>query len=104
MRDRSGQGIKFNRSLITTYLKRTKKVKEFIPCLHLKGISMGEMQPTLEKLLGEGALGFITPAAIVGVSWVVFLRRDAKTKTAYGGQLAIMVILFRIELDAKLFL
>ena len=57
VRDRSRQGIKFNSTLIPPYLKRTKAVEEFIPWLYLKGISTGEMQPALEKLLGEGALG-----------------------------------------------
>ena len=33
----------------------------------------------------------ITPVAIAGVSWIVFLRLVAKTKTAYGGQLAAFV-------------
>lgn len=57
VRDRSGQGIKFNSKLVPPYLKRTKNVEEFIPWLYLKGISTGEMQPALEVLLGEGATG-----------------------------------------------
>ena len=57
VRDRSGQGIKFNSSLIPPYLKRTKAIEEFIPWLYLKGISTGEMQPALETLLGENAKG-----------------------------------------------
>jgi len=31
VRDRSGQGIKFNSQLVPPYLKRTKNVEEFIP-------------------------------------------------------------------------
>lgn len=57
VRDRSGQGIKFNSKLIPPYLKRTKAVEELIPWLYLKGISTGDMQPALETLLGEGAKG-----------------------------------------------
>lgn len=57
VRDRSGQGIKFNSALIPPYLKRTKAVEEFIPWLYLKGISTGDMQPALETLLGENAKG-----------------------------------------------
>jgi transposase-like protein len=57
VRDRSGQGIKFNSKLIPPYLKRTKAIEEFIPWLYLKGISTGDMQPALETLLGEGAAG-----------------------------------------------
>ena len=55
VRDRSGQGIKFNSQLVPPYLKRTKNLEEFIPWLYLKGISTGDMQPALEALLGEGA-------------------------------------------------
>jgi len=57
VRDRSGQGIKFNSQLVPPYLKRTKNLEEFIPWLYLKGISTGDMQPALEALLGEGAAG-----------------------------------------------
>lgn len=57
VRDRSGQGIKFNSKLVPPYLKRTKAMEEFIPWLYLKGISTGDMQPALETLLGEGAAG-----------------------------------------------
>lgn len=57
VRDRSGQGIKFNSKLVPPYLKRTKNLEEFIPWLYLKGISTGDMQPALEALLGEGAAG-----------------------------------------------
>jgi len=57
VRDRSGQGVKFNSRLIPPYLKRTKALEELIPWLYLKGISTGDMQPALEALLGEGATG-----------------------------------------------
>lgn len=57
VRDRSGQGIKFNSALLPPYLKRTQALEEFIPWLYLKGISTGDMQPALEALLGEGAQG-----------------------------------------------
>ena len=57
VRDRSGQGIKFNSALLPPYLKRTKAIEELIPWLYLKGISTGDMQPALESLLGDGAKG-----------------------------------------------
>ena len=57
VRDRSGNGIKFNSSLVPPYLKRTKAMEEFIPWLYLKGVSTGDMAPALEVLLGEGAKG-----------------------------------------------
>ena len=57
VRDRSGQGTKFNSKLVPPYLKRTKSIEDFIPWLYLKGISTGDMQATLESLLGEGIAG-----------------------------------------------
>lgn len=57
VRDRSGQGIKFNSTLIPPYLKRTQAMSELIPWLYLKGISSGDMQPALQALLGENASG-----------------------------------------------
>lgn len=57
VRDRSGRGIKFNSKLVPPYLKRTKSIEDFIPWLYLKGISTGDMQATLESLLGEGVGG-----------------------------------------------
>lgn len=57
VRDRSGQGVKFNSTLVPPYLKRTQTLEEFIPWLYLKGVSTGEMQPALEALLGAGAKG-----------------------------------------------
>ena len=57
VRDRSGRGIKFNSKLVPPYLKRTKSIEDFIPWLYLKGISTGDMQATLESLLGEGIAG-----------------------------------------------
>jgi len=57
VRDRSGQGIKFNSKLIPPYLKRTKSVEEFLPWLYLKGISTGDFSDTLKSLLGESTKG-----------------------------------------------
>jgi len=63
VRDRSGQGIKFNSKLLPPYLKRTRAMEEFIPWLYLKGVSTGDMQPALESLLGEGAKG-LSPTTV----------------------------------------
>jgi len=57
VRDRSGLGIKFNSKLVPPYLKRAKSIEDFIPWLYLKSISTGDMQATLESLLGEGVAG-----------------------------------------------
>lgn len=57
VRDRSGEGVKFNSNLIPPYLKKTKDITELIPWLYLKGISTGDMQPALASILGQDAKG-----------------------------------------------
>jgi len=57
VRDRSGGGIKFNSSLIPPYLKRTKRIEEFLPWLYLRGVSTGDFTETLKHLLGPDAPG-----------------------------------------------
>jgi len=57
IRDRSGNGIKFNSKLIPPYLKRTQKVEEFLPWLYLKGVSTGDFTEALTALLGPEAKG-----------------------------------------------
>ena len=57
VRDRSGQGIKFNSKLIPPYLKRAESVEEFLPFLYLKGVSTGDFSDALKVLLGDDAEG-----------------------------------------------
>ena len=57
IRDRSGNGIKFNSKLIPPYLKRAKRIEEFLPFLYLKGVSTGDFSDALQALLGENAKG-----------------------------------------------
>lgn len=57
VRDRSGQGLKFNSSLLPPYLKRARSVEELLPWLYLRGISTGDYQEALAALLGEQAKG-----------------------------------------------
>lgn len=57
IRDKSGQGIKFNSALLPPYLRKTKSVEEVLPWLYLKGISTGDFQEALEALLGSHAKG-----------------------------------------------
>ncbi len=55
VRDRSGNGNKFNSMLIPPYLKRTSSLEELLPWLYLKGISTGDFQEALQALLGAKA-------------------------------------------------
>ena len=57
VRDRSGNGVKFNSALLPPYLKRAKSVDELIPWLYLRGISTGDFQEALAALVGEQASG-----------------------------------------------
>jgi len=57
IRDKSGQGIKFNSALLPPYLRKTKSVEEVLPWLYLKGISTGGFQEALQALLGSDASG-----------------------------------------------
>ena len=55
VRDRSGNGNKFNSMLVPPYLKRTSSLEELLPWLYLKGISTGDFQEALQALLGDKA-------------------------------------------------
>lgn len=57
VRDRSGQGIKFNSKLVPPYLKRAQSIEELLPWLYLKGVSTGDFQESLQSLLGADASG-----------------------------------------------
>ena len=57
VRDRSGNGVKFNSKLIPPYLKRSKHMESFIPWLYLRGISTGDFHESLSVLFGEQAKG-----------------------------------------------
>lgn len=57
VRDRTGQGIKFNSSLVPPYLKRSQTIEEFLPWLYLRGISTGDFSESLKHLLGDQAKG-----------------------------------------------
>ena len=57
VRDRSGNGIHFNSTLLPPYLKRAKSVEELLPWLYLRGISTGDFHEALSALLGEAASG-----------------------------------------------
>ena len=55
VRDRSGNGNKFNSMLVPPYLKRTSSLDELLPWLYLKGISTGDFREALQSLLGSQA-------------------------------------------------
>jgi transposase-like protein len=48
---------RFESGLVPKYLRRTNNMDELLPMLYLKGISTGDFQEALEKVLGKNAVG-----------------------------------------------
>ena len=63
IRDKSGQGIKFNSTLLPPYLRKTRAIEEALPWLYLKGISTGDFKESLHALFGNDAKG-LSPSTI----------------------------------------
>ena len=55
VRNYSGQGNKFNSSILPLYLKRAKSIDERLPWFYLKGLSTGDFQEALQSLLGPNS-------------------------------------------------
>jgi putative transposase len=63
VRDRSGNGVKFNSALVPPYIRKAKSIEAALPWLYLKGISAGDMQEALSVLVGEDANG-LSPSVV----------------------------------------
>ena len=63
VRDRSGNGVKFNSALVPPYIRKAKSIEATLPWLYLKGISTGDMQEALSVLVGEDAKG-LSPSVV----------------------------------------
>jgi transposase-like protein len=48
---------RFRSDLIPPYMRKSKSIEELLPVLYLKGISTGDFQEALEKILGKNAVG-----------------------------------------------
>ncbi len=60
VRDRSPdseQRVRFSRSVLPPYLRRSRSLDELIPRLYLKGLSTGDFSEALQSLLGPQAPG-----------------------------------------------
>lgn len=85
VRDRSGQGIKFNSLLLPPYLKRSQSVEEVLPWLYLKGVSTGDFAEALSALLGAEAKGLsASTISRLKAQWMeeysTWQRRSLKSK------------------------
>ena len=57
IRDKRGQGVKFNSRLLPPYIRKTKSIEETLPWLYLKGGGTGDFHEALQALLGRDAKG-----------------------------------------------
>ena len=60
VRDREavgGERIRFSPTILPPYARRTKSLEVLIPILYLKGISTGDFEEALARLLGKDAGG-----------------------------------------------
>ena len=48
---------RFTSRLVPPYLRKTRNMEELLPVLYLKGISTGDFQEALEKILGKDVVG-----------------------------------------------
>ena len=48
---------RFSSQLVPPYMRKSKSIEELLPVLYLKGISTGDFQEALEKILGKNAVG-----------------------------------------------
>src|SRR6476620_11938881 len=53
VRDRTGQGIRFESKLVPAYVRRAKSIDALLPWLYLRGISKADVGPALEALVGK---------------------------------------------------
>lgn len=64
VRDRTGQGIRFESKLVPTYVRRAKSIDAVLPWLYLRGISQANTGPALEALVGQDVANL--SGAVVG--------------------------------------
>jgi putative transposase len=85
VRDRSGNGVRFNSALVPPYVRRSKRMSAALPWLYLKGISTGDMKEALEVLVGDQAKG-LSPAVVsrLKAEWATeygaFMKRDLSSR------------------------
>jgi putative transposase len=54
--------IRFSRSILPPYMRRSKSIETLLPILYLKGISTGDLSEALAALLGKDAAGLSASA------------------------------------------
>ena len=87
--EESGQRMRFRRSILPPYVRRSPKVSEVLPLLYLHGLSSGDFMPALEEFFGSKASLSATTIARLTERWrkerEEFMRRDlSKTDYVYA--------------------
>jgi putative transposase len=78
VRDRTGQGIRFESKLVPAYVRRASSIDAVLPWLYLRGISQADTGPALEALVGKDVANL--SGAVVGK----LKRRWAEEYAAWG--------------------
>jgi putative transposase len=78
VRDRTGQGIRFESKLVPTYVRRAKSIDAVLPWLYLRGISQADTGSALQALVGKDVANL--SGAVVGT----LKRRWADEYAAWG--------------------
>lgn len=55
---------RYTSGIVPRYLRKSNNVEELLPVLYLKGLSTGDFQEALEKILGPGAEGLSAPTIV----------------------------------------
>jgi transposase-like protein len=61
VKDRTGQGIRFESKLVPPYVRRAASVDAVLPWLYLRGIAQADVGPALQVLVGSGAANLSAP-------------------------------------------
>lgn len=76
LRDRAGEEdrIRFSSAIIPPYLRRSESMDALIPWLYLKGVSAGQMEDALSRLVGEAQNLSASVVLRLKDEWVAELR------------------------------
>jgi len=61
LRDRAGQGIRFESKLVPHYVRRAASIDAVLPWLYLRGIAQADVGPALQVLLGSAVGNLSAP-------------------------------------------
>lgn len=79
VKDRTGQGIRFESKLVPPYVRRAASVDAVLPWLYLRGIAQADVGPALQVLVGSAAANLSAPViSRLKQSWATEYARWSK--------------------------